>query len=322
MATIAQPVSSRPSIQPRVLGWLAGAGFLATLLALLTINVTENGLLVQDKSILDWVSGWDFPGMSSLFGVVSFLTSSKAGLIYGPLGIIFLLLIGKTREAIVFGVVGLTIAVVAVLGDYTLGELVDRGRPLARASNSTPAFPSGHVFGSTVFFGFIAFLAIYYRLKRNLLVPLLASLAVLVLLVGPAPVYEQAHWPSDVAAGYLLGGLWLLVLIPAFTYARSTKWMNPLRRGSDSLADDCESCRTERSIASVVWLNPERGTATKVYTPPAVVRLLYWLAFQARFPYIDNKAALQGAAYRRKIASLITLHPVRQGPGSSGFGGE
>ena len=308
MVTIAHPVPSRLSIQPKVLGWSAGVGFLASLLALLTINVTENGLLVQDQSVFDWVTGWDFPGLSSLFGVVTFLTSSKAGLIYGPLSVIFLLLIGKTREAMVFGVVGLTIAVVAILGDYTLGELVDRGRPLAEASNSTPAFPSGHVFGSTVFFGFIAFLAIYYRLNRSLLVPLLAILAVLVLLVGPARVYEQAHWPSDVAAGYLLGGLWLLVLIPAFTYARRTKWMNPLRQSADLFADDCENCRTERSIASVVWLNPERGTATKVYTPPAVVRLLYWLAFQARFPYVDNKVALQAAAYRRKLASLITLH--------------
>ena len=88
MVTIAHPVPSRLSIQPKVLGWSAGVGFLASLLALLTINVTENGLLVQDQSVFDWVTGWDFPGLSSLFGVVTFLTSSKAGLIYGPLSVI------------------------------------------------------------------------------------------------------------------------------------------------------------------------------------------------------------------------------------------
>jgi hypothetical protein len=40
---------------------------------------------------------------------------------------------------------------VAVLGDFTLGELVDRGRPLASSDNPSSAFPSGHVFAGTVF---------------------------------------------------------------------------------------------------------------------------------------------------------------------------
>ena len=69
-----------------------------------------------------------------------------------------------------------------------------------------------------------------------------------------------------------------------------------------------EGIRIERSVASVVALDPHAGTATKVYRPPAVVRLLYWLAFQARFPYSSNPSALQAAAYRRKIASFLTMH--------------
>ena len=55
-------------------------------------------------------------------------------------------------------------------------------------------------------------------------------------------------------------------------------------------------------------LDAERGTATKTYTPPKVVRLLYWMAFQARFPYDYNQAALHTAMYRRKIASALTIH--------------
>jgi hypothetical protein len=70
----------------------------------------------------------------------------------------------------------------------------------------------------------------------------------------------------------------------------------------------CEKCRIEKSIASVVVLDPEQKTATKVYIPPPLVKLLYWLAFQSKFPYTRNEAALQAAAYRRKIASLLTLH--------------
>ena len=310
MATLTSPISRAPTfyIRPRVLGWMAAIGVLAALLTVLTISVIEYRLLVQDHAVIDWVTGWEFPGLSAFFGAISFFTGAKAGFIYGSLGITFLPLMGKTRQAVIFAVVGLTIAVIAILGDYTLGQLVGRGRPLAAADDFFPAFPSGHVFGSTVFFGFLAFLAVYFQVKRKLLIPLLAILTVPMLLVGPARVFEGAHRPSDVAAGYLLGGIWLLIIVPVFIHLRTTKWITFLRQCTDQFADECDDCQTERSIASVVLLNPEQGTATKVYRPPALVRILYWMAFQARFPYVGNKMALQAGDYRRKVASLLTLH--------------
>ena len=66
--------------------------------------------------------------------------------------------------------------------------------------------------------------------------------------------------------------------------------------------------RVERSIGSVVVLDPQEGTARKTYRPPRLVRLLYWLSFQASFPYDSNPAALQAASYRRTIAGLLTVH--------------
>ena len=184
--------------------WLAAVTTLSTLLAMLTLAIMNNPIPSQDVAVMDWIAGRDWPGLGTFFGVLSFLTSAKAGLIYGPAGIAILLLLRKTRAALIFAAVGATIAFVAVLGDYTLGEIVDRGRPLAGSADSAPAYPSGHVFGSTVFFGFIGFLAFHYQMKRKLLVPLLMLVAAVILLVGPARIYEQAHWPSDVAAGYLL----------------------------------------------------------------------------------------------------------------------
>ncbi|MFQ6019488.1 MAG: hypothetical protein ACE5KW_01905, partial [Dehalococcoidia bacterium] len=63
---------------------------------------------------------------------------------------------------------------------------------------------------------------------------------------------------------------------------------------------------TVSGIASRVVLDRKQGTATKVYRRHFLVRLLYWLAFQAPFPYRSNRAALKAAQYRRRIASLIT----------------
>ncbi len=63
---------------------------------------------------------------------------------------------------------------------------------------------------------------------------------------------------------------------------------------------------TVKGIASRVVLDKKEMTATKVYRKHFLVQLLYWLAFQAPFPYRSNRAALMAAQYRRRIAGLIT----------------
>ncbi len=308
MATSIQNTPAKSALSPRALVWLVSFSILAALLVLLTKAIMDDPALPLDIETMDWIVGWDFWGVNNVLGAVSAVTEAKAGLIYVVLGIGFLLLLGKTRPAIVFTTVGVTIGAVAILGDLTLGELVDRGRPLAFAANPSPAFPSGHVFASTVFFGFIGFLAVYYRMKPKLLLPMLAVLGVIILLVGPSRVHVQAHFPSDAAAGYLLALLWLMVIIPVFLIVRSTRWMSAWQNKENAEVVACDDCNVASSIASVVVLDPVEGTATKVYTPPPLVRLLYWMAFQAKFPYENNRAALDTATYRRKIASALTVH--------------
>ena len=159
-----------------------------------------------------------------------------------------------------------------------------------------------------MFFGFGLFLVIYNRTKTKILVPLAVVFVGMILAVGFARMYDQAHWPSDVAGAYLLGAIWLLLLIPAFIYYQRMSWRTSPSQAPEVDIHDCESCRIEGSIASTVVLDPDRGTATKTYVPPRIVSLLYWLAFQAKFPYQHNRAALDTAIYRRKIASALTKH--------------
>ena len=66
------------------------------------------------------------------------------------------------------------------------------------------------------------------------------------------------------------------------------------------------------SVASKVYLDSKAGTATKEYNPPWPVRVLYWLAFQAPFPYDSRRDALESAAAKRKIAGLLTKHRFGQ----------
>jgi hypothetical protein len=62
------------------------------------------------------------------------------------------------------------------------------------------------------------------------------------------------------------------------------------------------------SISSSVELDFRRNLAHKVYHPKGYVRLLYWLAFQAPFPYVSNHAALDAARERRIIVDLLAKY--------------
>ena len=62
------------------------------------------------------------------------------------------------------------------------------------------------------------------------------------------------------------------------------------------------------SISSTVDLDYVSNLAHKVYHPSRKVRALYWLAFQAPFPYVANHAALEAARQRRAIVDVLTKY--------------
>jgi hypothetical protein len=61
-----------------------------------------------------------------------------------------------------------------------------------------------------------------------------------------------------------------------------------------------------KGIASTVALDYRNGLAHKIYKPGRLVRLLYWLAFQAPFPYVSNPDAIEASRQRRRIVGLLT----------------
>ncbi len=222
-----------------ILLWVAAAAGLAIPLILLTMALEDNQIPSQDQTVLDWVSSRDFPLLDGISRVISAVADGPATAGIGIASVGLLWLLGATRAAQGFAVVGAVVLTVSLLGDRTLGEIVGHTAP--SGDSSELSFPSGHVFGTVVFYGFWGFLGFYYGLKPKFLIAVLAPIVLIILAVGFSRMFELAHWPSDVAAGYLLGGLWLLVLIPFFIYFQKVSWLSSAKQTVDMTTLGCET---------------------------------------------------------------------------------
>jgi membrane-associated phospholipid phosphatase len=78
------------------------------------------------------------------------------------------------------------------------------------------SFPSGHATHYTAFYGYVFFLARRYLPRGPLRTFLMAYCATLVTFVGPSRIYLGHHWASDVAAGQLIGLVYLLAMLEVY----------------------------------------------------------------------------------------------------------
>ena len=130
--------------------------------------------------------------------------------------------------------------ILATLSNFVLTSflkvLVARPRPPFFSLNPTDifqsfnqySFPSGHVLFFVVFFGFIAYLAWNHQTGLARII-VIAICSALILLVGPSRVFLGAHWASDVLGSYIIGVLWLFVLILGYhliSRKRTTRLMD------------------------------------------------------------------------------------------------
>ena len=74
------------------------------------------------------------------------------------------------------------------------------------------SFPSGHSSGAMVVYGMLAYLA-FRLLPLRWHLPALLMAATLILAIGASRVFLQAHFATDVMAGFALGGVWLALCI-------------------------------------------------------------------------------------------------------------
>lgn len=169
--------------------------------------------LIVTKTIQNYQASW----FDSLMRFLTFLGNANmeiAQTTFGPL--IFLILKQyKISLYLAISTVG------AVIISETVKTIVSRVRPdpllIHQVSHyiRNDSFPSGHVLFYLGFYGFLFYL-VFTHLHKFLRAFLLSVLGLLIILIGPSRIYLGAHWFSDVLGAYLIGLLWLIIMVRLF----------------------------------------------------------------------------------------------------------
>jgi membrane-associated phospholipid phosphatase len=275
---------------------------LSIFFAIVLLDAMLRPLAGFDLPVIRRVQAFDAPGLESYLSTVGLLTGSIGAIVVWALATVAF----ATRRIWSAALAMVLMPVGGVINTLIGTLLVERTRPhlaeLERTSLNFEerSFPSGHVEGAILFYGFIFLLARRIENRALRLAIQVGSVAI-VASTSFGRVWQGAHWPSDVLGALLLGGLLTIALDEVARRSRSLDGL-PLIRAQWLEHDETDP--HAHALTSLVLF--QGTTVAKVYAPGLLPRALYWTAFQAPFPYISNAHALWAAAYRRNLAGMLT----------------
>jgi len=154
------------------------------------------------------------PGISTVNNkIMLFITflGKHQFLIPANLILIFYFLLVKKQTW--FSIRVITIAISSLVLMLLLKQLFQRKRPLSPLLKAAKglSFPSGHAIMAVTFYGLLIYI-LQHSISIDWLKLLLTILVIiLIILIGFSRIYLRVHYASDVAAGFIIGLLWLLL---------------------------------------------------------------------------------------------------------------
>lgn len=306
-------IATKPKTSPAFLKsasmrvvWVILTVALALSLLILTVLVRAYPESELDQRLLDQIGSWGDSPLRGWFDFLSLLTGQRGAIVAMGISVVVVTIIGKPNNGIAFALTLAAVGAADLVVGFSLGVFVGVERP--DPESSALAFPSGHVAYVTSASLMLLYVAIVRRAKPAVLALMVAATVFLIFSVSVARLAQEAHWPSDILGGYLLGVLGPLIFIPVYHRLEKIRWVTAPRVGIDVPSPETANAIIAGSYGSAVVIEPSRGTALKYFDPPVALRALYWMSFQKSFPYIDNVDALEAAVFRRRIAGLITRY--------------
>lgn len=195
----------------------------AVYLLILLGNVVEELLTEQELQQIDDAVNAAFAPVRGppLLDVFAWLTDLGASSTLSGVAIVAAALFWAYRRAYLIPSLLLTILGSQVMtwsGKYGFA----RARPefVTGITAAAPSFPSAHSTSALAVIGFIAYAIAREPLSLQQRFQVVYWACVLILLIGLSRMFLSVHYASDVAAGFLVGGFWLLTGIALGEYLR------------------------------------------------------------------------------------------------------
>ena len=178
----------------------------------LKILTKTSGPIVSflDSQISNFIYGFRQPWLTSLMIFISDL-GAEYSIVLSILIVIILIRKKHKREAFNF----IIILIMGFLINYSLKGIIQRPRPdlSPLVTESYYSFPSGHAMNSTVFYLTLSFYFFHFTRKKKMSFWLTVLSLIMIGLIGLSRVYLGVHFPSDIAAGYIIGFWWFITAI-------------------------------------------------------------------------------------------------------------
>lgn len=168
--------------------------------------LTSDPIIQADERVAALIHAFWTPGALKLAAHVTALGDPRVVVALGALALGWLVLRGRRDLA-----TGLATSVLGnLVSVMVLKHLFDRPRPaLAYFAETSNSFPSGHAAISIAFWGMVFY--VLWRTRRLGMVSASLAAVTVAFTIGASRIYLIEHYMTDVANGWLVGGMWLVI---------------------------------------------------------------------------------------------------------------
>ena len=170
-------------------------------------HVTSGATQEFDEAVLRWIGQQHSPHLERVMVEITLLGTGSVVLTMVAVSAMFLALTRHKYSALLL--------LIATVGGILLNNLlkIGFGRPRPQVFDwGTEAvslsFPSGHAMSSAVVYGCVAYLAARLQRRHWHRVLTMLAAALIIVLISISRLYLGVHYPSDVAAGVIIGLAW------------------------------------------------------------------------------------------------------------------
>lgn len=181
----------------------------------LTESMHSDGLVTYDSKITEFVTSFRNPNLTPFMQAITHVGDIYGYMVLTVICTISFYLIFKNWRYVLEMIFVLAIS---GLSNSALKNVINRARPDVDhlVSVATLSYPSGHAMSAISFYGFLIYLIYNIRMKAVFKFGLILLFSTMIFLIGISRIYLGVHFPSDVAAGYIAGFIWVIFCIILF----------------------------------------------------------------------------------------------------------